>query len=740
MRIAIPIVGLFCSLAMTHGAVRQAPKILKPGEHRVGQLIEDLSFTTVDGQRGQLSDYQKSSALVIAFTGVGCPLTKKFAPELARIEKGAAKKGVSFIFVNPTESDDPREQLSAARLHGFAGPVIHDTTGVFGRALGALTTTDVFVLDRARTLVYRGAVSDQYGIGYAKDSPGVNYLKDAITAALQSEQPSVTATWAPGCALDLAEPKSSLANITYHNRISRIVQGNCLECHRKGGVGPFSLATYQDVVGNAAMMRSVVGDGLMPPWFAAPIPGGEHTWANDRSLSDEDKHDLLAWLKSDKPAGDPTDAPLLREFSTDWNIGKPDAIFALPRKVSVKASGQMPYVNLMVKTDFKEDRWVTATEIKPTFAEVVHHVLVFVIPKEAAGDRKRRDRNRNREDRGFLAAYVPGNTYRVWGNGMAKHLPAGATLHFQVHYTPTGRAVRDQTELGLNFAGKPPVNIVRIASLSNHKISIPPRAANHSESKRLYIANDVEIVSFLPHMHLRGKAFRYDLLDPDGQRSTLLDVPEYDFNWQLQYRYTKPRLIKGGSTIEAIAWYDNSANNPANPNPNQTVRWGDQTDEEMLVGYVEFYVPGAGASVSSKSPKKPTADTGPGDPKIAQRFRSIDHNGDGVLTPAELSERAFFIALDEDANGKITLVEANQAMNNFTEKFSAKGLRSKEGRDYIMALFTRLDMNKDQQLTHKEVPPVLIARFGSADRNGDSTVTKAELAAVLAALEGKRGR
>lgn len=740
MRIAIPIVGLFCSLVMTHGAVRQAPKILKPGEHRVGQLIEDLSFTTVDGQKGRLSDYRKSSALVIAFTGVGCPLTKKFAPELATIEAGVAKKGVSFIFVNPTESDDPREQLSAARAHGFSGPMIHDTKGAFGRALGALTATDVFVLDRTRTLVYRGAVSDQYGIGYAKDSPSVNYLKDAIAALLQSRQPDVTATWAPGCALDLAESKSRLADITYHNRISRIVQENCLECHRSGGVGPFSLATHKDVVGNAAMMRSVVGDGLMPPWFAAPIPGDEHTWANDRSLSDEDKRDLLAWLKSDKPAGDPTDAPLLRKFPTDWNIGKPDAIFALPRKVSVKASGQMPYVNLTVKTDFKEDRWVTATEIKPTFAEVVHHVLVFVIPKEAAGDRKRRDRNRNREDRGFLAAYVPGNTYRVWGNGMAKHLPAGATLHFQVHYTPTGRAVRDQTELGLNFADKPPANVVHIASLSNHKISIPPRAANHSESKRLYIANDVEIMSFLPHMHLRGKAFRYDLLDPDGQRSTLLNVPEYDFNWQLQYRYTKPRLIKGGSTIEAIAWYDNSANNPANPNPNQTVRWGDQTDEEMLVGYVEFYVPGAGASLSAEAPKKPTTATGPGDPQLTQRFRSIDHNGDGILTPAELSDRAFFIALDEDTNGKITLAEANQAMNNFTEKFSAKGLRSKEGRDYIMALFTRLDMNKDQQLTRKEVPPVLIAGFGSADRNGDSKVTKAELDAVLAALAGKRGR
>jgi Ca2+-binding EF-hand superfamily protein len=743
MRNAISVIGLLCSLVVASAAVRQAPKLLKPGEHRVGRLIEDLSFVTIDGKTGRLSDYRKSGALVIAFTGVGCPLTKKFAPTLAAIEDSAGKRGVSFIFVNPTASDDSQEQLSAARAHGLAGPVIHDLKGAFGRALGALTTTDVFVLDKARTLVYRGALSDQYGIGYSKDSPSVNYLTDAIGATLKSKQPNIAATWAPGCALDLEEAKGTSANLTYHNRVSRIVQKNCLECHRRGGVGPFSLATYKDVVGNAAMMRSVVGDGLMPPWFAAPNPGGEHTWANDRSLSAEDKHDLIAWLNSDKPIGDPADAPLLRGFPTEWNIGRPDAIFALPRKVSVKATGQMPYVNLVVKTDFKEDRWVTATEIRPTFPEVVHHVLVAVVPPREAGNR--RDRNRNREERGFLAAYVPGNTYRIWGDGMAKHLPAGASLHFQLHYTPTGKAVRDQTELALTFADKPPLNVVRIASLSNHKISIPPRAGNHSESKRLYIANDVEVMSFLPHMHLRGKAFRYDLLDPDGKRSTLLDVPAYDFNWQLQYRYTKPRLIKGGSTIEAIAWYDNSAENPANPNPNQTVKWGDQTDEEMLVGYVEYYVPGYVASAAAKTPTKrptkgttkPAAGGGTTDPKLAQKFRSVDHNGDGFLTPAELGDRAFFNALDEDSNGKITLPEANAAMNNFSKNFNEKALRTKAAREYVLKLFTRLDANKDKVLTHKEVPPVLIARFGSADRNGDGKVTKAELDKVLASFRSR---
>lgn len=734
----LSVAALLLAVASTGAAVRQAPRIIKPAEHRVGRLIPDLEFRTVDGRKGRLGDFARSKALVIAFTGVGCPLTKKFAPDLAAVEDRFKNRGVSFIYVNPTSSDDAGDQLAAARAQGFDGPVVHDVRGEFGRALGAMTTTDVFVLDAARTLVYRGAASDRYGIGYTRERAENEYLTDALTATLGGTKPEVRATWAPGCALDLAEAAEPQATgVTYHNRISRIVQDNCLECHRPGGVAPFSLATYRDVVGNATMIRSVVSDGLMPPWFAEPVKGEEHAWANDRSLSEADRNDLISWLKSDRPAGNREDAPVAREFRSEWSIGEPDTVIALPRRVAVKATGQMSYVNLMVKTDFREDRWVTATEIRPTFPEVVHHVLVFVIPKEDVANRKRRDLNR--EDRGFLAAYVPGNTHRVWGEGFAKHLPAGATLHFQVHYTPNGTAVRDQTRLGLNFAKEKPAKVVRIASLSNHKISIPPRASNHAERKRLYIPQDVEVMSFLPHMHLRGKAFRYDLLDPDGRRSTLLDVPEYDFNWQLQYRYVKPRRIAAGSTIEAIAWYDNSADNPANPNPNQTVRWGDQTDEEMLVGYVEYYVPGTQVASADGGAGKPAsrptrssaAPTGGVDPKLARQFRGVDHNGDGIVTASELNDRAFFTALDTDANGKVSLVEADRAIKDFAAKFSERSLRTEAGREYVRKLFGRLDVNRDDRLTRKEVPPVLIPRFGSADRNGDGQVTRKELDGVL---------
>ncbi len=211
---SVILMGTVCTMATASAAVKQPPRLLKPGEYRIGRMIEDVSFTSIDGKTGRLSDSKNSDALVIAFTGVGCPLTKKFAPELAAIEDEVVKQKVAFIYVNSTGSDRPDEQLTMARTHGFDGPVIHDVKGMFGRALGALTTTDVFVLDKARTLVYRGAVSDQYGIGFNNDTAKNAYLKDAIAATLRSERAPVEATWAPGCALDFEEPAKLVSNVT----------------------------------------------------------------------------------------------------------------------------------------------------------------------------------------------------------------------------------------------------------------------------------------------------------------------------------------------------------------------------------------------------------------------------------------------------------------------------------------------------------------------------------------------
>ncbi|MBI5775179.1 MAG: redoxin domain-containing protein [Verrucomicrobia bacterium] len=563
---------------------RQGPKLLKAGDAGVGRLVADLSFTDINGKAGKLGNYKPGKALVIAFTSTSCPVTKRFAPTLARLEKDFAGKGVAFLFVNPTESDSLESIKADIQAHGFAGRYIHDKSGALAQALGATSTAEVFVLDATRTLVYRGAVSDQYGLAYSLDEARHHYLADALNAVLAGTTPEVAATTAPGCALDTKVAKIAKTDVTYHNQISRILQHNCVECHRADGVAPFTLESYDDAKSHAGMMRKQVGRGVMPPWFAAPGAAGEPShWANDRSLAPQDKADLLVWLAGDKPPGNSADAPLPRKFSSAWFIGEPDAVFQLPRAVAIKAEGTMPYQFVTVETSFPEDRWVNAYEIMPTAREVVHHVIVKVHPKGA----KVRDAGEGTE--GYWAAYVPGNSSRVLPDGFAKRLPAGATISFQIHYTPNGRAVNEQLKLGVKFAKEPPEYAVHVAAVPKITLKIPPGAANHVEVAEQRVPADMTVSAFMAHMHVRGKAFKFEVTYPDGRRETLLDIPHYDFNWQLRYECAEARQLPAGSVLKITAVYDNSTGNPANPDPAVTVRWGPQTFHEMMIGYVEYY-------------------------------------------------------------------------------------------------------------------------------------------------------
>jgi len=266
-------------------------------------------------------------------------------------------------------------------------------------------------------------------------------------------------------------------------------------------------------------------------------------------------------------------------------------VIQIPQPIAIKAEGTMPYQNITVPTHFKEDRWVNAYEIIPTDRSVVHHVIVRIIP--AGGQLTKADRE------GLWAAYVPGNSSRILPEGFAKKLPAGASLHFQIHYTPRGKATQDQLKIGMRFATAPPKYVVHVASVANPRISIPPNDANHIETATRPVPIDMMVTAFMPHMHVRGKSFKFELVTPDGKLDTLLEVPHYDFNWQLQYRLSKPMLVPRGSVVKITAVYDNSSENHANPDPNKTVRWGEQTTDEMMLGYVEFFLPNNEAKMAS---------------------------------------------------------------------------------------------------------------------------------------------
>ncbi|MBA4191512.1 MAG: hypothetical protein C0467_26330 [Planctomycetaceae bacterium] len=555
--------------------VKNAPRVLRAAEAGVGRLIPDVAFTDLAGKAGKLSDFKSAKFTVVAFTNTTCPLCKKYTPVLARLEKEYASKGVAFLFVNPTATDKPDGSA-------FTGRYVHDTSGKLTAALNATSTTEVIVLDAARTVVYRGAIDDQYGLGYSLDAPRNKYLSVSLDDALTGKTPTVAATTAPGCALEPDAGKATPVALTYHARIERIVQANCVECHRAGGVGPFSLDTYDDVVAHKGAIKKVVDTGTMPPWFAVHAKTEHSPFANDRSLTDADKKDLLAFLSGDMKKGDAADAPLPRKYESGWLIGKPDTVFQLPKPVAIKAEGVMGYQTIRVETNFEEDRWVQALEVQPTAREVTHHVLVFAVAKGA--------RLSAGEAAGFFAVYVPGNNSLIYPDGYAKKLPKGATLYFQMHYTPNGKATTDQTKIGMVFTKQAPRHEVQVAGISNHRFEIPAGDGNYRVEAKIPVPFDAKVLALFPHAHVRGKAAKFEIKTPEGKTATMLDVPHYDFNWQLQYRFADPVTAPRGSSLTYTAWYDNSDKNPANPDSKKPVRWGQQTYEEMHLGYVEYVI------------------------------------------------------------------------------------------------------------------------------------------------------
>lgn len=646
----------------------QGPHRLTAGEHGIGRYVADQSFVDLDGKSHKLSEFGPRH-VVLAMTSTSCPLSKKYLPTLVDLAQSYSSRGVAFVLVNPIAVDKRAEMQTAKSSLAGKASYVFDEHGQLAAALGAKTTTDVIVLDPSRTVVYHGAVDDQYGIGYAHDAPKQRLLADALDDLLAGRQPEIAATDAPGCKLDL-DPAKTATQVTYHNRISRIVQRHCVECHREGGVGPFALNSYDDVIGHAPMIAEVLKRGIMPPWFATPASEGHVSpWANDRSLASVEKADLLAWVGGSRPVGDPADAPRPQAFAEGWQIGKPDAVFQFPAPVHVKATGTMPYQNVTVKSEIDEDKWVQAIEIRPGARQVVHHVLVFVRGGEAGNNPSAEEADEGRS--GYWGIYVPGTSTLVYPEGYAKRLPKGATFRFQMHYTPNGTAADDVTQIGLIYAKQPPKHEVRVAGVVNTRLRIPPGEGNHREVATLRVPVDVEVLAFLPHMHLRGKAARYEVSGKDHASELLLDIPRYDFNWQLLYRYAEPLPLKAGDMLTFTSWFDNSDKNPANPDPTKTVRWGPQTYDEMQLGYVEYIVPGVGTETA----------TGAGRPRGIPAFSRetllslMDADNDGAISKEEFNERAknnsrfkdspqlldiVFRTLDADRNGKVEAAELDK--------------------------------------------------------------------------------
>ena len=394
------------------------------------------------------------------------------------------------------------------------------------------------------------------------------------------------------------ERQAPAAAPTYARDVAPILYKHCTECHREGEIAPMSLMTYAEVRPWAKAIRDEVADGVMPPWHADPAHG---KFRNARILTGAEKATLTQWANAGAPEGDPKDLPKPPTYATGWRIGTPDAVFALPKPYAVKKDGMIDYQYFDVPTNFTEDKFVKAIEIRPGNREVVHHALVFLrLAEQPARNAPRRqfftqpreqlqgpepvrtsqENGPTGPTNGLLATFAPGIGPLVMPDGAAIRVRAGTTLVFQMHYTTTGKEAADQTSIGLVFTDAPR-DEVRPVHVMNLSMVIPAGASNHQVDTDVTFAEDVKVWGIFPHTHLRGKRWKYEAIYPDGRREIVLSVPRYDFNWQAYYELETPLVMPKGTKLVASAWYDNSAANPDNPDPKSDVRWGEQTWEEM---------------------------------------------------------------------------------------------------------------------------------------------------------------
>ena len=545
-----------------------------------GSRVENFRLMDHQGASHELHYFADAPAIVLMTHSTSCSTMPQSLQSLTSLQTQFSPAGAEFMLINSDLRD--RRTTVAASVADADLPILLDPTQIIGESLGADTAGETLVVNpRDWTLAYRGDVT-----GAAQ---AVAQLVAGDEVSVDS-QPVASAD----CALDFPElaRREEHKNISYAKTIAPMLNDNCVSCHREGGIGPWAMSDYNMVRGFSLMIREVVRTQRMPPWHADPHVG---EFSNDRSLSDDEIRTLVHWVEAGAPRGEGAD--LLAENSQSWPIwamGEPDVIIDIPPE-DVPASGVVDYKYKMVTNPLDKDVWVKAAEIIPGDRSVLHHVITSFGELETEG---RRAGRLKRGTGGGLGGYVPGAEGKPFPKDTGILLPAGATIEFQMHYTPAGLATTDASRMGLYLYEEPPEHKLDSMVLLNPRILIPAGAPNHSEVMVRTFDQDVLVYSLLPHAHYRGKASEFVAHLPDGTQETLLSVPRYDFNWQTNYDLKEPRFLPAGTKIVHRTWWDNSARNPANPDATRDVPWGQQSWDEMLFGSVRYRVVEADAAGS----------------------------------------------------------------------------------------------------------------------------------------------
>lgn len=543
-----------------------------------GAKAPNFSLNDIHRRPRALDDFKDKTAIVVAFLDTECPISNLYVPTLLDLHKQYAGRGVQFVAINSSNQDSFTAMSAHAQERDIPFPVLKDFDQKVADDFGVKRCPEVFLLDSDRIIRYRGRIDDQYGIGIRRDKPTRRDLQAALDEVLAGKLVATSQTDAVGCVVERAKQPRREGEVTYAKHVAPIIQKRCQECHRTGEIAPFPLQSYDDAKKRAGRIHEAVLEQRMPPWHADPRHG---TFDNDRRLTNDERDTILAWVEKGAAKGDEKDMPPPVKFVDGWKIGTPDKVYTMNEEFAVPASGVVDYKRFLVDPGFTDDVWIQAAECRPGNRAVVHHILVYTM---APGRREPYDFDGTAHT---LAGWAPGDMPTLYAPGTAKRVRKGSRLMFEVHYTPNGTAQSDRSSVGISFAKEPPKHVAETNILANMLLRIPPGAANHKGVMTFVFPHDALVLAFMPHMHLRGVSAKYDVVYPDGKKDTLLSVPDYDFNWQSAYRFAEPLKIPKGTKLIWSARWDNSADNPRNPDPKKEVIWGFQTWDEMQNGWME---------------------------------------------------------------------------------------------------------------------------------------------------------
>lgn len=631
------------------------------------EAVPNNSFgVSLDGNNVRFNE--KSQFHVIYFFGIECPIARLYTERIVSLhEKLSAPNKIDFIAVDSNLQDSAEEMLEYAKSNGIQFPVIKDKDQSLAKHFKTKRIPEVIVLDRFGTIRYRGRVDDQYAPGVKRAAPTRSDLKSALDELIANQPVTVSSTPTVGCLLTYEPERQTDSRVTFCNSIGPLLFEHCLECHRPGEIGPFDVSSYAEARGWAEMMVEVMEQKRMPPWHA---DSDKQQFRNARHVPADFISKLREWIDNGMPYGDDSELPKIPEFVSGWRLPRePDLVVEMRnRPFRVPADGTVEYQYFVVDPKITEDRWVSAAQVIPGNASVVHHAIVFIRPPDGEIF----------NGIGWLTAYVPGQLAMKFPEGYGRRVPAGSKFVFQMHYTPNGKEQLDTTKVGVNFVDEKSVTkeVYTLVGI-DQQFEIPPRVADYEVRGTVPgLPHNGELLAIAPHMHLRGKSFFLEARSKQGAER-ILSVPRYDFNWQHTYELARPMPIASFDSLDFRVVFDNSTDNPFNPNPDEYVMWGDQTWEEMAVSFFEVARPrilrtdsdselanntspvNSNVNVDTK-PEKPVEYSARAHSFADDFIKRFDANHDGVVSleevPRVVKDYSFF-SIDANFDRRITREE-----------------------------------------------------------------------------------